>query len=193
MMSLPSPPKMMLPAPNEVTGISRRQRLVEERLQAVDEAGVGEHAAEDAGDSDGGRVGIITLQDVGECRARQAFHLGEPRQDRRARQRHWRLVEGAEVHVDGHAEGIVLEDSPVEPGEALVAVSVAAVADHDVVAEFTIHAVADGVTEEDVVAEDRVPPERVEVVAGAAVGHAELDPVVAFVAEHASRWRDRPG
>ena len=100
------------------------------------------------------------------------------------RWRYRRLVEGAQGQVDGHAERIVLEDRPVEAGEAFVAVAIAAVADHDVVAALAVHAVGQAFADEDVVAADRVAPERIEVVAGRAVDHADLDPVVAFVAEH---------
>ena len=94
--------------------------------------------------------------------------------------------------------GSCLKRRPVEAGHAFVAVAGAAVADHDVVAALAVHAVGDAVADEDVVADDRVVPERIEVVAGGAVGHSELDPVVAFVAEHDSfarlpRMKSLPG
>ena len=75
------------------------------------------------------------------------------------------------------------EDGPVEAGAADVTVPEAAVADHDVVAAFTVHSVGDGVAEENIVADNRVEPARVEVLTGTAVGHAEFEPVVALVTE----------
>ena len=56
-------------------------------------------------------------------------------------------------------------------------------ADHDVVAAFADELVESAAGDEDVVADHACPAERVEAVAGRAVLGADLDPVVAFVAE----------
>ena len=72
---------------------------------------------------------------------------------------------------------------PVETGHAFVTVALAAVAHHDVVAALTVHTVGDAIAEKHVVAEHRIGSKGIEVVAGGAVGHAELEPVVALVAE----------
>src|SRR6185295_18424484 len=79
---------------------------------------------------------------------------------------------------------MMLEACPVEAGHALVAVALTTIAHHDVIAAFAVHPVGEAFAKEDVVTEDRIRCEGVEVVAGGAVGHAELDPVVAFVAEN---------
>ena len=157
----------------------------DELLQTVDEGEIGEHAAGEAGDGDRGRVVIVALQDVGVVRSGQTFHAFEPGIDRSVRPRHDRFIERADVEIDGHAERIVLEHGPVEPGLAQVAVTLAAalVADQDVVAAFAIHSVGRAVADVDVVADDLVAGERVGVVGCKAIGGAELDPVVAFVAE----------
>ena len=179
----------MLPAPNEVTPSA------DELLQTVDEGEIGEHAAGEAGDGDRGGIGIVALQDVSVMRSRQTFHAFEPGIDRSVRPRHDRFIEGADVQVDGHAEWIVLEHGPVEAGLAQIAVTLAAamVADQDVVAAFAIHSVGCAVADVDVVADDLVAGERVGVVGCNAIGDAELDPVVAFVAEIIPRSPDCPG
>src|SRR5262249_4092613 len=73
---------------------------------------------------------------------------------------------------------------PVEPGLAQIAValSTTVVADQDIVAAFAIHSVGDAVADVDVVAVDLVAGERVSVIGGKAIGSAERDPVVTFVA-----------
>ena len=139
----------------------------------LDEGDVGEHAALGAGDGEHGRQSTSSpLQDVGVGRARQAFDRGRtgpgstrwnraPAADRRS---------AAGVEVDGHASRIVLEGRPVEAGDADEAVRLAGAADHDVVAAFAVEVVRAAVADEDVVADDRIVAERVEVVAGDAVG-----------------------
>ena len=76
-----------------------------------------------------------------------------------------------------------LKVGPVEAGRAEVAVVQAGAADHDVVAAFADELVVLAAADEDVVADDRIVAERIEVVAGRAVGRALLDPVVALVAD----------
>ena len=117
-------------------------------------------------------------------RTRQPFHELEARQHRHIGRCHRRFVEGAqtEVHVD--PERVVAEACPVEAGAANVAVTLAAVAEHDVITAFAVHAVDDAeLTDEHVVADHVVQAKLVEVVAAVAVGAAQLQPVVAFVTE----------
>ena len=159
MRSLPAPPRMMLPAPNEVTGPTRA-----------------DHRADPAAR----RSGRCSRARCRKRRRRQSRSrsLSSPRRKsacaepdrpstevKRARidatrGRYRCLVEGAQGQVGGHAARIVLEDRPVETGEAFVAVAIAAVADHDVVAALTVHAVGQAFADEHVVAADRVEPER---------------------------------
>ena len=171
-------------AEHDVAGAERGHTCADELLQAADELEIGEHAAGEARDGDRSRVGIIALQDVGLFRSGQPFHAFEPGIDRCGRPRLRRFIERADVEIDGDAERIVLEHRPVEAGLAEIAVTLAAavIADQDVVAALTIHAVGDAVADEDVVTNDLVAREGIGVVAGPTIGGAKLDPVVAFAA-----------
>ena len=55
--------------------------------------------------------------------------------------------------------------------------------DHDVVAAFAVGFIESATGDENVVADHRAGLQRVEVVAGGAIRGADLDPVIAFVAE----------
>src|SRR5215472_15459587 len=155
MISLPSPPRMMLPEPNEVTPL-------QEVLQTVDQGDVGKHAPPggNIGDDIGGL--IVSNQDVVESRSRQAFHLGKAVEDRIGRLAHRlngagrerravRRSEDGQPHVDSDAEQVVLVRGPVEPGHAVHFV-LGAAADEDVVAALTDHLVDALAADEDVVA-----------------------------------------
>src|SRR5262245_10094158 len=82
----------------------------------------------------------------------------------------------------------MLEDGPVEAGRTEIAVARSTIAHHDVIAAFTTHPVGDRVAHEDVVADDRIQPTHVEILAGAAICHSMLDPIVAFVTEDHLDW-----
>src|SRR5207253_888937 len=110
------------------------------------------------------------------------LHDVEPGEGGDAGPRHWRLIEEAIDEVNGHTKRIVLESGPVVARPADVPVPQASAADHDVVTAFGVELIVFAAADVDVVAGDRVIPERVEVVAGRAVGGAGLEPVVAFVA-----------
>src|SRR5262249_30570773 len=84
---------------------------------------------------------------------------------------------------DGHAERIVLVCGPVETTKPDEAVRLAGGADVDVVATLPIDVIGAAVTDDDVVAPDRLGPDGVKVIASRAIAGAPLDPVVAFVAE----------
>src|SRR5262245_11015150 len=114
--------------------------------------------------------------------SRQPFHGVEPRQGRGPRPWNRWLIEEAIGEVNGHAERIVLEGSPVESGCSNVSVPQAGAANHNVITAFGVELVVFTAADVDVVAGDRVIPEWIEVVTGGAVGGARLEPVIAFVA-----------
>ena len=118
-------------------------------------------------------------------RARQAFHRLVFIERRVLRQHRGLVEDDRDRQVGIHAERVVLVGRPVEAGHA-VHLAAAGAADHDVVAALADELVEAAVAEEDVVAVDAVVGEDfVEVVAGGAVEGADLDPVVALVAEDA--------
>ena len=126
-------------------------------------------------------VDIVAAQKVGELGAGKPFHFGEAIENGCGRGRDRRLVERRERQVDRDAVMVSLVGHPVEPGHAVHLV-LGVAADEDVVAAFADHFVEAAAADEDVVAGHVVDQERIEVVAGRAVLHAGLDPVVALVA-----------
>src|SRR5262249_60293344 len=91
------------------------------------------------------RTVIVALQHIAMVGARQPFDRLVSGQDARATEGQRRLVEGANAHVDGHACAKMLEACPVEAAHSLVAITLASVAHHDVVATLAVHAVAKAV------------------------------------------------
>src|SRR5262245_53540188 len=118
-------------------------------------------------------------------RSGQALHQIQARENRCRGPRLLRLIEEALVRVetDGDPNRIILVGCPVEAAEADEAICLACGADINIVAAFAINVVGSAVTEDDVVALDRLCTERIEIVAGGAIAGAPLDPVVTLVAE----------
>src|SRR5262249_43397249 len=115
-------------------------------------------------------------------RSRQPFREGEAIQDACVRWCHRRLEQVADEHVDSHAEPIEFVGAPVEAGSA-VKMILALAADHDVVAAFADEFIESTGADHVVVADAGVLNLRVQFAAGGPILGAELDPVVAFVAE----------
>ncbi|MND56423.1 hypothetical protein D3C80_475280 [compost metagenome] len=171
-------------AEDDVAGPEGGHPGAEELLQPGDQGDIGQDAAMDTLGGDGCGIGIIAAQHVAEPGAGHAFGGLEARQQGSRGRRDRCFVEGAQAHVDVDPGRVVAEHRPVEARHPDVAVTFPAIAHHDVVATLAVHPVDDAeLAVEDVVADDRVVAEGVEVVACGAVGHAVLDPVVAFVAE----------
>ncbi|MCY1401926.1 hypothetical protein D9M71_170530 [compost metagenome] len=171
-------------AEDDVTGAERGDACSQELLQPGDQADVGQDATGESRGGDGRRIAVVALEDVAVGRAGQAFHELEAGQQRRGRRGYRGLVEGPQVELDVDPQRIVTEHRPVEAGAADVAIALAAIAEHDVVAALTVHAVDDAfLTDVHIVAGNVVEAELVEVVTGVAVGAAQFQPVVAFVTE----------
>ncbi|ELS27857.1 hypothetical protein ppKF707_1060 [Metapseudomonas furukawaii] len=171
-------------AEDDVTGPEGGDARPQELLQPGDQADVGEDAAVHPGGGNGRRIAVVTLEDVAVARPREAFHELEAGQQGRGGRSHRGLVEGPQVELDVDPLGIVAEHRPVEAGAADIAVTLAAVAEHDVVTALAVHAVDDAaLADVHIVAGHVVQAELVEVVTGVAVGSAQFQPVVALVAE----------
>ena len=156
MMSLPSPPRMMLPVVEG--GHGRPERGIEERLQTVDEGDVGERAALGAGADLAADESTASSPNrtVVVRRARQTFHDVEAREGRGARSRHRRLIEEATDRCRwSRRSASSLKSAQSKPEPPNVAVGQAGAADHDVVAAFADELVVLAVADEDVVADDR--------------------------------------
>ena len=112
MMSLPSPPRMMLPVVNAVTALpsaaSRSACRPSISAMLVSALPLTRRADLAADEIDG----VVAVQEVGVRRSRQTFHDVEAGERGRARSRHRRLVEEAAVEVDRDADRVVLVSRP---------------------------------------------------------------------------------